>query len=179
MATYKIDSSLLTAQADEIRTLNGTTATMNPSQMTTALQSANAEVAAQEQKIIEIMGLLEGKSVPGGGGASIDTCSIRLINNDRSISGYSYLSYRDGQFVPVTYRNYPQYNNIDVTLTDVICGGYIYVQTRRLDAMTGIEIAGEATTEKTLILGTAYATVNIYAPSIAGSSSTVTITGDD
>lgn len=67
MVTYKIDSSLLTAQANEIRTLNGTTATMNPSQMTTALQSANAEVAEQEQKIIEITEMLQGKALGGSG----------------------------------------------------------------------------------------------------------------
>ena len=81
MATYKIDSSLLTAQADEIRTLNGTTATMNPSQMTTALQSANAEVAEQEQKIIEITEMLQGKAMGGGSGTSVETCTVTIECN--------------------------------------------------------------------------------------------------
>ena len=89
MATYKIDSSLLTAQADEIRTLNGTTATMNPSQMTTALQSANAEVAEQEQKIVEITEMLQGKAMGGGSGTSVETCTVTI----NSITNITYLVY--------------------------------------------------------------------------------------
>lgn len=96
MATYKIDSSLLTAQADEIRELNGTTATMNPSQMTTALQSANAEVATQEQKIIEITEMLQGKAMGSGGsggGSIVQSCTVTIINE------LSESKYIDGLYV--------------------------------------------------------------------------------
>lgn len=61
--TYKIETDLLFAQANEIRTLNGTTDTMTPSEMTTALQSANSEVAEQEALLVEIANTLQGKAI--------------------------------------------------------------------------------------------------------------------
>lgn len=127
MATYKIDSSLLTAQANEIRTLNGTTATMNPSQMTTALQSANAEVAEQEQKIIEITEMLQGKAMGGGSGTSVETCTV-VINSSYYHQSYLATIYTDGAVNALKVNNSsPDMKTISIS--NVLCNSVIFLGT--------------------------------------------------
>lgn len=58
----------MTALADEIRTLSGTTGTMGLDAMATNVNQANTEVSEQSTLIEQIAAALEGK-VAGGGGS--------------------------------------------------------------------------------------------------------------
>ena len=139
----------------------------------TQLQTNNTQLASLIQT-------LQGKAA--GGGASVETCSIRLICNTSDIYGYSYLAYRDGQFVPVFvsyYNNAGHISKIDVTLPDVICGGYIYVQVDIEYYFLDTSINGEATTQKECMTSSVDPVLLVHAPSTAGSTSTVTIIDND
>ena len=117
-----------------------------------------------------------------GGGASVETCSIRLIcNTTHGVYGYSYLAYRYGQFVPVFFSYYQNggHRKIDVTLPDVICGGYIYVTVKILYGFLDTSINGEATTQKEYLTSSIQPVLLVHAPSTAGSTSTVTIIDND
>lgn len=129
--------------------------------------------------IFGVAGSYEGSGSPGGG--SVETCSIRLICNTRDVYGYSYLAYRDGQFVPVFVSYYKNggVSKIDVTLPDVICGGYIYVTVKIIYAFLDTSINGEATTQKECMIDSAHPVLLVHAPSTAGSTSTVTIIDND
>lgn len=129
--------------------------------------------------IFGVAGSYEGSGSPGGG--SVETCSIRLICNTSDVYGYSYLAYRDGQFVPVfvTYYQNGAQSKIDVTLPDVICGGYIYVTVSIMYAFLDTSINGEATTQKEYLTSAVQPVLLVHAPSTAGSTSTVTIIDND
>ena len=143
----------------------------------TQLQTNNTQLASLIQT-------LQGKAAGGGssGGGSVETCSIRLICNTSDVYGYSYLAYRDGQFVPVFvsyYNNVGNTSKIDVTLPDVICGGYIYVTVKINYAFLDTSINGEATTQKEYLTSSVEPVLLVHAPSTAGSTSTVTIIDND
>lgn len=171
--------------ATKIKTLGGVEDSITLAEMEDSVKAANEGLAAQATTISEIAALLEGKSVPGGsgspGGGSVETCSIRLICKTPDVYGYSYLAYRDGQFVPVFVSYYQNggYSKIDVTLPDVICGGYIYVTVHILDAFLDTSINGEATTQKEHMTNSVDPVLLVHAPSTAGSTSTVTIIDND
>ena len=67
MSEYLVQRQSLENIADEIRVLSGTTEPLGLTEMATNVNDANDEVAAQATTIEEIMKLLEGKAVPGGG----------------------------------------------------------------------------------------------------------------
>lgn len=62
MAEYLIQGETLTAIADEVRTLSGTSNTISPSTMASNLGDANAEVDSQANLISQIATALEGKT---------------------------------------------------------------------------------------------------------------------
>ena len=135
----------------------------------TQLQTNNTQLASLIQE-------LQSKAT-GGSGAAVETSSIRLICNTPDVYGYSYLAYRDGQFVPVFFSYYQNggASKIDVTLPDVICGGYIYVTLNIDYYFLDTSINGEATTQKERVTSTTAPVLLVHAPSTAGSTSTVTI----
>ena len=180
MSEYLVQRQSLENIADEIRVLSGTTEELGLEAMASNVADANTTIDAQATTISEIAALLEGKSVPGGGG-SVETCSIRLICNTPDVYGYSYLAYRDGQFVPVFVSHYHDEitSKIDVTLLDVICGGYIYVTVNILYGFLDTSINGEATTQKECMTNSVDPVLLVHAPSTAGSTSTVTIINND
>ena len=186
MSEYLVQRQSLENLADEIRVLSGTTGPLGLAEMATNVNDANDEVADQTDLIAQVASALQGKSVPGGGGGSpgggsVETCSIRLICNTSNVYGYSYLAYRDGQFVPVFvsyYRN-GGVSKIDVTLPDVICGGYIYVTVNIDYYFLDTSINGEATTQKEYLTSSIQPVLLVHAPSTAGSTSTVTIIDND
>ena len=116
-----------------------------------------------------------------GSGGGVETCSIRIICNTSDIYGYSYLAYRNEQFVPVYFANGADSTTLDVVLDDVVCNGYIYVQTGITSSYILFSVNGEATADSPNpnMISSAYSVAMIYAPSSAGSFSTVTIIDDN
>lgn len=169
----------MTAIADEIRTLSGTTDPMGLDAMATNVSEANTEISDQADLIAQLASALEGKSVSGG--SSVETCTIRLVCTTSSIYGYFYLAYQEGQFVPVYFAHGSSASAIDVTLPDVVCGGGIYIQTNTVASMIEFSVTGDATAETPAshMVNSGTATVLVYAPNIAGSESIVTIIDND
>lgn len=66
----------MTALADEIRTLSGTTTTKSIDAMTSDVNVVNAEIAEQAELLEQIATALEGKA--GGSGGAIETCMMTL-----------------------------------------------------------------------------------------------------
>ena len=64
----------MTALADEIRTLNGSSDKLGIDAMTTATNSANTEISSQTDLISQIITALDGKT-SGSGGVTLPTLS--------------------------------------------------------------------------------------------------------
>lgn len=148
--------------------------------------SSNEDVTDETNTYTDLLTDLEAAvdALPDAGsgdGTSVETCSIRLVCTTESIYGYFYLAYRDEQFVPVYFANGSTQSTIDVTLSDVVCGGGIYVQTNITATMGEISITGDATAEfpSRHMISSGTATVLVYAPNTTGSTSTVTIIDND
>lgn len=131
--------------------------------------------------IFGVAGSYEGSG--GGSGGGVETCSIRLVCTTSAIYGYTYLAYRDGAFVPVSTFSSTMSGavegTLDATLDDVVCNGFIYVQTSILLSLLVVSISGEATYAPIAHVSSAYGALNIYAPATSGSESTVTIIYDN
>lgn len=146
----------------------------------TAGEDVTAETETYTDLLTDLEAAVDALPDAGSGGAAVETCSIRLVCASKDIYGYSYLAYRNGAFVPVSVTNEAAYSSLDVTLTDVICNGYIYVQTRISSGMEGASVTGDATCEFISVTSRSSNLVAIvYAPSSAGSESTVTIVDYD
>lgn len=77
MAEYLIQGENLTAIADEVRELSGTTIGLGVNDMTNNLSDANTEVGSQADLIVQIQEALQGKAV--GGGSVVDNVSKDII----------------------------------------------------------------------------------------------------
>lgn len=78
------------------------------------VNAANNEVAAQTELISQIMTALEGKSVPGGSGAAVETCSITI----NGVSGViAYTTFEEGSS-HAEFISFESGNTID----NVVCG---------------------------------------------------------
>ena len=88
----------MTAIADEIRELSGTTEAMGLDAMTSNLSNANTEIANQEELLAEIASALEGKAA--GGSVEYDTCTVN-ISTDGNFYNLCYLTVADGEIVTV------------------------------------------------------------------------------
>ena len=69
----------MTALADEIRELSGTTDKLGLDAMTDSVGSANAEVASQEELIASIMSALEGKALEGTINITVDANGLITV----------------------------------------------------------------------------------------------------
>lgn len=125
MNEYLVQRQSLENIADEIRVLSGTTEPLGLDEMKTNVNTANTEVAAQATQIEEIMGLLDGKSVSGGG-ANIDTCSVRVYSTDGQTCLYNvqYTAFEDGKVVSKRVVESESFvkQNFDITYENVCCG---------------------------------------------------------
>ena len=84
--------------ATKIKTLGGVEDSITLAEMEDSVKAANEGLAAQATTISEIAALLEGKSVPGGGGAVLETCKIKLANSSpANIGGLTAWTYIDNE----------------------------------------------------------------------------------
>lgn len=90
----------MTAIANEIRTLSGTTGKMGLDAMATNVNEANAEISEQENLIGQIVAALENKAA-GGGSANIETCTV-TVDIGAPISGNIVCKYVDNNLTVKT-----------------------------------------------------------------------------
>lgn len=138
MAEYLIQGETLTNMADEIRTLSGTTGTMNPNEMTEHVADANAEITSQAALLDQAIAALEGKAAGSGGGASVETCALSLTIE----------SYMDSSF--------------HVAATSLDSNGNIIAYYQRIN----LESEGSQTITINAIQGSAVSVVSTYASSM-------------
>ena len=127
-----------------------------------------------------ILEKLQGKA-SGGSGASLNTCTIRIVCNTNDVYSYVYTKVIDGEVSMGIYEaaSPSTATSIDVTLNDVLCGGFIFVSTNIEEMFIVANVEGEATTETLVWESSGMPKLAIYAPKTAGSQSTVTIIDND
>ena len=167
----------MTAIADEIRTLSGTTEAMGLDAMATNVGNANSEVDNQADLISQIVTALEGKAV-GGPGGNIETCAvtIELHPTGGGQANYAVTRYIDGEIVLYTFNGT---SPVNITFTDIVCGSMIVTVINwhiRYRQITG---AVEDLLPNTYWGSSILSTCLFRAPTNSGGSGTILLRDDD
>lgn len=127
MSEYLVQRQSLENIADEIRVLSGTTEPLGLFEMATNVNDANDEVADQTDLIAQVANALQGKSVPGGSGASVETCTVTITTaSAMAFRNYAYTSLDNDGNICTVYQAGTS-NLYSVTLNDVVCGSVVAV----------------------------------------------------
>ena len=111
----------MTALADEIRELSGTTTSKSIDAMTSDVDAANAEIVAQTELLEQIATALEGKA----GGATLPTLSNPASASD-ILSGKEAID-GNGNKITGTYTSNTIYIGTDAPSDDIGADGDIYI----------------------------------------------------
>lgn len=157
MAEYIVQGESLTALADEIRTLSGTTDKLGLEVMTSNVETANAKIDTQADLISQIASALEGKAA-GSGSDGSQTCTLK-INVDERRGGSISIIYR------ILYKSNDSYacwefdgiysNNI--TIQDVDISSLVTImlcESANINCEgSGIEVCYEDVTNMNYVIG--------------------------
>lgn len=100
----------MTALADEIRELSGTTTSKSIDAMTSDVDAANTEIAEQVGLIAQIANALEGKAAGSSGGA--ETCTVQLtLSDDMGRGGNIYYFNENGELTTIAIDAWQYYSN--------------------------------------------------------------------
>lgn len=123
MSTF---SNKMTAVAAEVRTIDGVNDTLSLDEMAAKLAAANQEIENQATQIESITTALEGKAAGGGGGASVDTCTVEITADSGHVNMYSATIFQNGEYDCV-YSEISAYIPTPLSITNVVCGTSIYL----------------------------------------------------
>lgn len=168
----------MTAIADEIRELSGTTDMLDLDEMSSHVDDANTKIAEQESMIADMNEVLDNLGANTTTGTSIATCTINVVITAEAEVweyGYSYLG-DDGK-VATTYvhMGYDNYSGTTLQFTNVICNSLLYIAADGLGSL-GVDWTDDIHRyQNAFMVGTSF----FRAPSENGSVGTITCYSDD
>lgn len=123
-------NSKMTAIADKIRVLSGTEDAMGLDAMATHIGEANTNVSTEAGLIAQIQTALQNKAAGSTGSGSVDTCTIKIINNitglGHTVYGIGYSALNDGK-ISAVYLSEVFSAETEIILNNVVCGSLLHV----------------------------------------------------
>lgn len=151
MSEYIIQGETLSALADEVRTLSGTSDEMSTDTMKGNLQAANTEIDEQAEKLDELEAAID--ELPEAGSA-VETCTMSPEATHTISTGVFYTAYENGTFDGV-FASIPKEGNVinNIVKNSVVVFSTIVNSSSNLELLNnsvttyayGYKITGDAT----------------------------------